>query len=203
MAGVQRSQVRYGVIGVFALVLSSGAAVDGESAGTLRQPTYAQLLETPLDGGLATDSERPTSLVAPGPPPNIVIPATHRNLVQTIWERSPTFRRQCERIARDRTLTVRVHLFRQDRVGDASTHLVARSGAGLTADVYLGEAHRAVELLAHELEHIVERLEDIDVTQLARRVPDLVWRTGDGGYETKRAIQAGLTVASEATRPRN
>ena len=114
-----------------------------------------------------------------------------------MWEQSPTFRRQCQRIGRDRTLTVHVHPFHQTRTAAATTQLVHRRGSGLVADLYLGQLDRVVELLAHELEHIVERLEGIDVVQMTRRVPQLVWSTADGRYETRRAIRSGRTVASE------
>ena len=46
----------------------------------------------------------------------------------------------------------------------ATTQLVHRRGSGLVADLYLAQLDRVVELLAHELEHIVERLEGIDVS---------------------------------------
>jgi len=114
-----------------------------------------------------------------------------------MWEQSPTFRSQCQRIGRDRTLTVHVHPFRQTRTAAATTHLVQRRGSGLVADLYLSQLDRVVELLAHELEHIIERLDGVDISQLTRRVPRLVWATANGAYETRRAIQSGQTVASE------
>ena len=64
--------------------------------------------------------------------------------------------------------------------GPATTRLVHRRGSGIVADLYLAKLDRVVELLAHELEHIVERLEGIDVVQMTRRVPQLVWSTADG-----------------------
>ena len=87
--------------------------------------------------------------------------------------------------------------FRRHARLHAATHLVHRRGSGLVADLYLAQLDRVVELLAHELEHIIERLEGIDVRQLTRRVPHLVWSTANGRYETRRAIHSGQTVASE------
>jgi hypothetical protein len=114
-----------------------------------------------------------------------------------MWEQSPTFRRQCQRIGSDRTLTVQVHPSPQTPTFHATTRLVQRRGSGIVADLYLARLDRVVELLAHELEHIIERVEGIDVSQLTRRVPHLVWATANGTYETSRAIYSGQTVASE------
>jgi hypothetical protein len=114
-----------------------------------------------------------------------------------MWERSRTFRSQCQRIGRERALTVYVHPFPQTRTAGATTRLANRPGSGLVADLYLARLDRFVELLGHELEHIIERVEGIDVSQLTRRVPHLVWTTAAGSYETRRAIYSGQTVASE------
>jgi hypothetical protein len=92
---------------------------------------------------------------------------------------------------------VYVHPFPQTRRADAITRLAHRPGSALVADLYLARLDRFVELLAHELEHVIERFEGIDVSQLTRRVPQLVWMTAAGMYETRRAIYSGQTVASE------
>ena len=121
-----------------------------------------------------------------------------------MWEKSPTFRSQCERIAREPGLIIRIHLFPwKARLANASTRLATKPGAALAADVYIGQHDKVVELIAHEIEHIIERLEGIDLIQIARRAPNVVWATAGSEYETRRAIRSGLTVASEVMNARD
>ena len=89
-----------------------------------------------------------------------------------------------------------VHPFGQTLTAAATARLLHRPGLYLYR-FHLSLLHRVVELLAHELEHIIERLEGIHVRQLPCRVPHLVWSTADGRDQTRRAIYSGQTVASE------
>ena len=178
---------------VTALTLTGGGILHAQSMEVVRQPSYPALIVGAHDAP-----------AAPGPPPNLVVPVSHRNLLRKMWEKSPTFRSQCERIARDARLTIRIHLFPwKARLANASTRLATSPGAVLTADVYIGQHNRAVELIAHEIEHIIERLEGIDLIQIARRDPDVVWSSAEGEYETRRAIRSGLIVASEVMNARD
>jgi len=183
--------------GLAVLVLGGGEQVRAQLQESAGRNGYTALVTVPVHGGEPGGAEGDGIGPTLGPPSNLVIPASHRELVRAMWGQSGTFRRQCQRIGRARTLTVNVHTFRQTRTADAITRLVHRPGSGLVADLYLAQLDRIVELLAHELEHIIERLEGIDVGQLSRRVPHLVWSTADGSYETRRAIHSGQTVASE------
>ena len=198
MVGLRGSQVHQWVVaGVAVLVLSGDGQVRAQSQESAGRTGYAVLVSVPVHTGEPSDAEPDRTSATSGPPPNLVVPASHQALVRAMWEQSPTFRRQCQRIGRDRTLTVHLHPFRQTPTAAATTRLVHRRGTGLVADLYLAQLDRVVELLAHELEHIVERLEGIDVGQMTRRVPQLVWSTADGRYETRRAIHSGQTVALE------
>jgi hypothetical protein len=197
------SRIRWGALGVVALMLSSGAVVVGQSDEPGRRAGYLPLLGTSSEPEEAQDLVRATTLAAPGPLSNFAVPASHRSLVQMMWEKSSTFRSQCERIAREPMLTVRVHPFPHSAIADASTRLVHSSGTGLVADVYLGEPNRVVELLAHEIEHIIEWLDGVDVREMARRAPNVVRAVVDGVYETTRAVHSGRTVASEVANARN
>jgi hypothetical protein len=51
------------------------------------------------------------------------------------------------------------------------------------------------ELLAHELEHVLEQVEGIDLDALAEEGE--ARRLSDGSFETARAVQAGRRVAAE------
>ena len=55
----------------------------------------------------------------------------------------------------------------------------------------------AAELIAHELEHILEQLDGVDLQAQAGN--GVVWKAGDGAFETRRAIEAGRRVAREIT----
>jgi hypothetical protein len=188
-------QRRWVVAAVSVLVLSGGENIRAQSQESAGRPGYTALVSVPGPIGESADPQGDSR--ASGPPPNLVVPASHQKMVQTMWEQSPTFRSQCQRIGRERTLTVYVHPFPQTRRADAITRLAHRPGSALVADLYLARLDRFVELLAHELEHVIERFEGIDVSQLTRRVPQLVWVTAAGMYETRRAIYSGQTVASE------
>ena len=180
------------------LVVSGDEGIRAQSQESARRTGYTAPVSVPLRAS-PVDAEADTTAARSGPPANLVVPASHQKLVRAMWEQSPTFRRQCQRIGGGGTLTVHVHPFPQTRAAAATTRLVHRAESGLVADLYLAQLDRVVELLAHELEHIIERLEGIDVRQLTRRVPHLVWSTADGTYETRRAIYSGQTVASEVS----
>jgi hypothetical protein len=59
-----------------------------------------------------------------------------------------------------------------------------------------------VELIAHELEHIIEQLDDIDLATAASRTNTgvMVAAKDQPVFETRRAIQVGLNVAQEVRR---
>ena len=67
----------------------------------------------------------------------------------------------------------------------------------MLAQVYLQPSVDATELIAHELEHILEQLDGVDLQAQAGN--GVVWKAGDGVFETRRAIEAGRRVAREVT----
>jgi Tol biopolymer transport system component len=121
-------------------------------------------------------------------------------LVEDMWRLSPTFRRQCARLAIEPLLTIRLSTAdnRTDMsFADAKT-LVHRKGAHITAEVYLPVSQRTVELIAHEVEHIVEQLDGVDLNTQAGS--GAAWRTPSGAFETARAVETGRRVAHEVQR---
>jgi Tol biopolymer transport system component len=137
---------------------------------------------------------------ASGPPANLKAGAFH-SLVAGMWRDSPTFKRQCLRLAAEPTLTVTLSF---DALGRSSaraaTWMSFKSGALRRADVVLFSIADATELIAHEIEHVIEQLDGIALTGECGRI------TGHSGrIETCRAAEAGKQVASEveqARRPR-
>jgi len=174
-----------------AAVLLLGAAVQQRASGsTLQDLGYRSLLSVAATSA-AADSE-------PLPPPNLIVPSSHDKLVSEMWRRSATFRRQGRRIAEETGLVVRVHLnpLVSGESVRATTH-VKRQPGSLAADVSIRDTGCFVELLAHELEHVLEQLDRVDLPAAAQRAGRAVWIASDGSFETIRAIHVGRQVAAE------
>ena len=72
-----------------------------------------------------------------------------------------------------------------------------RAGTPQRATVYLElTLWRAPELLAHEIEHVLEQIDGVNLRALASTGVQGVRRIGDA-YETSRAIAIGRLVADE------
>ena len=138
-------------------------------------------------------------------PPNIRISAAYQPIVLAMLRRSATFRRQCHRIGRDSRLNVTVGPeLLPDRPGSAATTTIARGSRGdIEATVRLTGQVEAAELIAHEFEHILEQLDDVDLAAMASRSGTGVRALSDRGhFETDRAIAAGRRVYSEVAHAR-
>ena len=175
--------------------------VTGETwAGQAAVSSYPRLVDTARGSPLPGTGTPPvaSSPDAGAPPANITLPSGLRDLLRRMWQRSPTFRRQCARIAGVPDLRVRVTIAGPGAVGLACAKTrLRRGGTGLEADILLGCMARVVELVAHELEHIIEQLDGVRLAEAAARAPSLVAVSGDGTFETRRAIDAGRAVAGE------
>jgi hypothetical protein len=139
-------------------------------------------------------------------PANILIPDLYRPAVAAMLRYSPTFRTQCNRLARKPDLQIVVTtslLPRMDGDG-AFTRIVRRPDGGMEAGVQLGVLGDPVLLLAHEFEHILEQLDGVDLVSMASRTATGVRQVpGSEHYETDRAIAIGRRVADEVTRGRS
>jgi hypothetical protein len=133
------------------------------------------------------------------PAPNLIVGSVLQALIVEMLARSPTFRRQCARLAAATNLTV---LVRSDlpigtRAGALTSIQMKRHGK-IEAVVRVGLSHRTAELIAHEIEHIVEQLDGIDLRTKSRQPASGVRHVLDlDAYETTRAIATGLRVARE------
>jgi hypothetical protein len=134
-------------------------------------------------------------------PANLILPDVVRPLVMSMWRQSPTFRRQCSRLAERPEIVVRVALVVGIRDAWARVHVATTAGrATATVQVEFRRPDLYVELIAHELEHVLERVDGTDLRLLARqRVDGVVSMQGE--YETARARSVGRTVAREVSRP--
>ena len=135
------------------------------------------------------------------PPPNVVMSDTYRALVETMLSRSSTFRRQCARIASERGLLVRVSISTPSWRSDfrATTRMIRQDNGHLTAYIAIGPKYDVVELIAHELEHVIEQLDGVDLAQRAAAPHSGVSQLSGtpGIFETQRATRIGQRVSAE------
>ena len=138
-------------------------------------------------------------------PPNIRLSGVYQSIVLAMLRRSATFRGQCNRIGRDSRLSVTVNPeLPGGRPGAAATTTVTRDArGGIEAVVRLTGQGEPAELIAHEFEHILEQLDDVDLAAMASRSGTGVRAIAElGHFETDRAIAAGRRVHSEVANAR-
>lgn len=133
---------------------------------------------------------------------SLVLPAaldagTFRPLVEAMLRRSPTFRQQCQRLATPRLGSISFR-YEQLRGARALTEVKPLNGR-LSAVVRLGAGDDDVELIAHEIEHIIEQLDGVDLRTQSELPGTGVSSccSGRGSFETVRAIRAGVKVSQE------
>jgi hypothetical protein len=115
-----------------------------------------------------------------------------------MWLRSPTFRRQCARIAQAEDWRIQV-MFQGVPFGDAwaKTNFENRNGAHRAVVVLVVADARTVELIAHEFEHVLEQLDGVNLPHLEEIGARGVRRLSNHGFETERAVEVGKRVARE------
>jgi hypothetical protein len=137
-------------------------------------------------------------------PPNLIVPPLFRDVVDTMIRTSPTFRRQCVRIANAPRMTVVLDWFQPkdfERIR-ARTMLSTAPDGSRSATVLIRPVDDPVELIAHELEHVLEQLDDIDLSARAAVPASGVRGCGcrENTFETIRAVRAGQAAAAEVRR---
>jgi len=125
------------------------------------------------------------------------IPVHCRPLLDDMWRGSATFRRQWIRVAAAR---VQVAITLDTSPGDrTSAHSEISRRAGLRVRISLRIVDRdAIALLAHEIEHVLEQLDDVDLAgALAAKVHGASATGRSPAFETRRAVVVGRVVAGE------
>ena len=116
--------------------------------------------------------------------------------VVELFQRSATFRQQCRRVAVTPVLRVTLQVGTAVDVGARAQTVINRYEAGaIRAEVTLRFAEDYQELLAHELEHILEQVDGVDLR--AEVASGRAWRTRSGAFETRRAYNAGVRARLE------
>lgn len=119
--------------------------------------------------------------------------------VAALLEKSPTFRSQWDRLAREPHLYVRVELDTQLTQATYRARSIIRhlDDGAIVASVEISPVGDPTEWIAHELEHVIEQLEGLDLGQLARSTRRAAWSKGDRMFETARALRVGRRVLDE------
>ncbi|MEO7272372.1 MAG: hypothetical protein ABIX28_17545, partial [Vicinamibacterales bacterium] len=128
-------------------------------------------------------------------------------VVQELIVASPAFAAQCARIAEARYVRVIINPVLSSSTtsrGTARTAMRRYTSGALIAVVDMPVPltfMEYAELFGHELEHILEQIDRVDLAALSD-AGDGASRLSDGAYETARARRAGLLIADEIARPR-
>jgi len=132
-------------------------------------------------------------------PANLIVQSSYRALVEQMLRGSPAFRRQCLRISGESRLIVQLKLGSpQWRSDFRATTRVTRGGDGrMTAVIEVFPLNDDVELIAHEIEHVIEQLDEVDLASHAANGNTGVRLLAENVFETVRARQTGLKVTGE------
>ena len=131
-------------------------------------------------------------------PPDAQIASMAGSLVERVWRASPTFRRQCERLAEAGVRIVITLDFPQIDADSNAESVISHKG-GVRAHIRLRSLDsKSAEHLAHEIEHVLEQLDQIDLRDVVANGVRGAWTVSQGGaFETTRAIAVGRAVARE------
>jgi Tol biopolymer transport system component len=132
-------------------------------------------------------------------PPNLISVAVLHPALEQMRQLSPIFRRQCRRLAGASHLRVNLLLEELSRRPShrARAAMEYRDGLLVSVTIHITSFDEPVELIAHEIEHVIEQLEGIDLEAHART--GTVWKRQDGAFETRRAIEVGRRVARDVS----
>lgn len=143
-------------------------------------------------------------------PTNVTLKAEYLvSLTAEMARRSPTFRAQLSAMGAAPSLRARVwSVSRLDNTAALAKTTFGYSKTGLlVADIQIPGplvfARRDVEFIAHEVEHVIEQVEGMNLPALAAKRGSGVYRLEMTGrlFETSRAITAGQIVEREFREP--
>lgn len=131
-------------------------------------------------------------------PPNLNVAPVYRELVESMADQSPTFLGQMLRIGSATTATVHLDVV-PHIIGARAQTRIERRADGLTAWIEVTRFDDIVELIAHEIEHVIEQLEGVNLAAGAVLADTGIRAVNASGtmFETARAARAGVAVAQE------
>ncbi len=129
-------------------------------------------------------------------PSTIHAAAGIRRFLEAMLQESSTFRRQCLRLEAP---GVEVHIRRDPQILDRpyrARTVIGRAAGAIVAWVTISAYGDPSEWLAHELEHVIEQIDGVNLPALAsgRRG---AWLSVGDSFETERAIRVGRAVRQE------
>jgi len=134
-------------------------------------------------------------------PTKIWVQPALRELVSQMWLESPTFRRQGLRV--QATDKIQVQLRIDPGLVDNPSHramceLRTYSSGAIIARLSVGPV-KITELIGHEMEHVIERLDGVQVERETRHGKPGIYEMDRfrQRYETDRAIRVGRQVMAE------
>ena len=132
-------------------------------------------------------------------PGNIQVAPPLGSLVARALAHSPTIRQQCLAIAAAPhvRVAVRQHVGRPPAGARATATITRYEHGALFAEIRLPICVNQIEMLAHELEHVLEQMEGVNLKLLSASRAGGVSRLSDGSFETARAEAAGRAAAEE------
>lgn len=170
------------------------------------QPAYSRSIAptariTEWAGRSAAQPYAPSepSVFEGGLPSNLTVPDRIVPLIEHMWQRSATFRRQCARLSSAPGLSVVISIGQAPAVSSAraQTQVVTKPNGRLEATVQIRPPDDVVELIAHEIEHVIEQLDGVDLWKREGSGDASVAFTDHHAFETRRAHETGLKVARE------
>jgi len=194
-------------------LFGGGRALAGLVFGILLGSSTAVAQPVRPDGGAARDSLSTLDVLMPevvragstasAATARVVVDAKLQGLIDTLLSRSPAFRRQWQRLERFPRLSIRIDLVHCLYIGGdahAATTFSVLTDGSQQAVVAIPGGRRLAELVGHEVEHILERLDGVRVDD-QHALGDSSVRRASGNFETARAVLVGQLVAKEV-RPR-
>ena len=133
-------------------------------------------------------------------PPNIQVSRFMEPAVAALLRTSGTLQRQCAAIAAAPAVHVLVTTTAglQPRSTFRARATITRTPCGgLRARIELPLHDDHAELLAHELEHVLEQMDGVDLAAVARAGGGAASEVAPGVFETRRAREAGLAASRE------
>lgn len=112
-----------------------------------------------------------------------------------LLKRSPTFQKQCARIASTAVLKVSIRVVFMQALGRAQTTITRYEAGALRAEVLIRFGEDYYELLAHELEHVLEQVDGVVLRD--EMLVHRAWLTDGGAFETTRAFEVGMRARRE------
>src|SRR5262245_46329823 len=136
-------------------------------------------------------------------PSNIQVTENARPLLRDLLALSPTLLSQCRRIGMAPHVRVLIRLVPPTGMLWRARGTISRHEAGaLVAVLEIPVTPELAELISHELEHVIEQMEGVNLAALATMRGSLAYRDEIGRFETVRAIGVGRAAAGEVRQAR-